>query len=61
MNFNGLRVFEVLEKARKLNPQYDSGVLGGIQRFHEQNTDLFLEIPRYSDIEIEVWGKPIVQ
>lgn len=55
MNFDGLRVFEALGKACAFNPQYDSGVLDGIQRFYEQNTDLFFEIPRYSDIEVKVW------
>lgn len=55
MNFDGLRMFEALGKACKFNPQYDSGLLDGIQGFYEQNTDIFFEIPRYSDIEIEVW------
>ncbi len=55
MNFDGLRVFEALGKACKFNPQYDSGLLDRIQGFYEQNTDIFFEIPRYSDTETEAW------
>ncbi len=55
MNFDGLRMFETLGKACKFNPQYDSKVIDRIQRFYEQNTDIFFEIPRYSDVEIEAW------
>ena len=48
-------MFETLGKACKFNPQYDSKVIDRIQRFYEQNTDIFFEIPRYSDVEIEAW------
>lgn len=55
MNFDGSRVFESLGKACRFNPNYDSGLLNGIQRFYEENTDIFIEIPRYSDGDIKAW------
>lgn len=59
MNFDGSRVFEALGKACKFNPDYDSKLLYGIQEFYEENTDLFIEIPRYSDKEIEEWERQL--
>lgn len=57
MNFDGSRVFEALGKACRFNPDYDSRLLNGIQRFYEENADVFIEIPRYSDEDIEAWER----
>lgn len=59
MNFDGSRVFEALGKACRYNPDYDSRLLSGIQRFYEENADAFFEIPRYSDEDIESWERRI--
>lgn len=59
MNFDGSRVFEALGKACRFNPNYDSRLLNGIQRFYEENTDVFIEIPRYSDEDIEAWERQL--
>lgn len=55
MNFDGSRIFEALGKACRFNLNYDSVLMDGIHRFYEENTNLFIEIPRYSDEEIKAW------
>lgn len=55
MNFDGVRVFEALGRACRFNPNYDSELLSEIQKFYAENTDIFLEVPRYSDDEIQAW------
>lgn len=59
MNFDGSRVFEALGKACRFNPNYDSRLLNGIQGFYEENADIFIEIPRYSNEDIEAWERQL--
>lgn len=59
MNFDGSRLFEALGKACRFNPNYDSRLLNGIQRFYEENTDIFTEIPRYSNEDIKTWERKL--
>lgn len=59
MNFDGSRVFEALGKACRFNPNYNSRLLSGIQKFYEENTDIFIEIPRYSDEDIKAWERQL--
>lgn len=57
MNYDGRRMFEPIGYSCSQNMNYNEKLFRQIGAFYKENYQIFLELPRYSSSDIELWTK----